>query len=132
MNPIEKRDPGIVLVLAIFTCGFYLIYWYYKMYEELESLAGDTPTGNSFWLDFILNIVTCGIFGIWVDYKISLQLNELQAQRGVPGAMDSTTLAVVLDIAAYITGMFTNFITSAVQQDQLNKLMRFSAERYQG
>ena len=121
---VEKRDPGIVLVLALFTCGFYLIYWYFKMYEELEMLTGETPTGNSFWLDFVLYIVSCGLFGIWVDYKISERLNELQRQRGMVGATDSTMMAVVLDIAAYVTGMFTNYITSAVQQDQLNKLVQ--------
>jgi hypothetical protein len=121
---VEKRDPGIVLVLALFTCGFYLIYWYFKMYEELEMLTGETPTGNNFWLDFFLNIVSCTLFGIWVDYKISEKLNELQRQRGMVGATDSMMMAVVLDIAAYVTGMFTNYITSAIQQDQLNKLLQ--------
>ena len=127
---IEKRDPGIVLVLALFTCGFYLIYWYLKMYEEIEMLCGETPTGNSFWLDFVLYIFSCGLFGIWADYKISEKLNELQRQRGMMGATDSTTLAVVLDIAAYITGMFTNYITSAIQQDQLNKVMQHGAPEH--
>ncbi len=121
---IEKRDPGIVLVLALFTCGFYLVYWYLRMYEEIEQLVGETPTGNNFWLDFVLYIVSCGLFGIWVDYKISERLNVLQQQRGMTGATDSTTLAVVLDIAAYLTGMFTNYVTSAIQQDQLNKIVQ--------
>ena len=121
---VEKRDPGIVLVLALFTCGFYLIYWYFKMYEELEMLTGETPTGNDFWLDFVLYIVSCTLFGIWVDYKISEKLNDLQRQRGMAGATDSTMMAVVLDLAAYVTGMFTNYLTSAVQQDQLNKLVQ--------
>lgn len=120
---IEKRDPGIVLVLSIFTCGFYLIYWYLKVYEELEQLTGETPTGMSFWLDFVLYIVSCTLWGIWVDYKISLALNQLQQQRGMTGAQDTTMIAVVLDIAAYVTGMFTNYVTSAIQQDQINKIM---------
>lgn len=121
---IEKRDPGIVLVLALFTCGFYLIYWYLRMYEEIEQLIGETPTGNAFWVDLLLYIFSCGLFGIWVDYKISERLNVLQQQRGMTGATDSTTLAIILDIAAYITGMFTNYVTSAIQQDQLNKIMQ--------
>jgi len=125
---VEKRDPGIVLVLAIFTCGFYLIYWYLKMYEELEHLTGETPTGLNFWLDFVLYIVSCTLWGIWVDYKISLALNELQQRRGMAGAQDSTMLSVVLDIAAYVTGMFTNYVTSAIQQDQLTKIMAHDRE----
>lgn len=121
---IEKRDPGIVLVLALFTCGLYLIYWYRRMYEELEQLTGETPTGNDYWLDFVLYILSCSLFGIWVDYKISERLNVLQRQRGMTGATDSTTLSIVLDIAAYLTGMFTNYVTSAIQQDQLNKIVQ--------
>ena len=29
----ERRDPAIVLVLSLVTCGLYLIYWYYKIYR---------------------------------------------------------------------------------------------------
>jgi hypothetical protein len=73
-------------------------------------------------VDFLLTIVTCTLYGMWVDYKISEQLNELQAQRGIPGP-DTMMLAIGLDVAAWITGFFCNYITSAVQQDQLNKLL---------
>jgi hypothetical protein len=124
--PVEKRDPALVLVLSFFTCGFYLIYWYYKVYEEFQTLIGQTPTGQAYWFDFILNIFTCGIYGIWVDYQISQRLNELQGSRGIVGP-DSTTLAVMLDVAAYFTGMLTNVVTSAVQQDQLNKFVEPAA-----
>ena len=119
--PIERRDAAMVLIFAFITCGLYLMFWYYKVYEELESLSGSTPTGNSYWLDFILNIITCTLFGVWVDYKISLQLNELQAGAGLP-AQDTTMLVVVLDIAAWVVGGFTNMVSSAIQQDQLNKV----------
>jgi hypothetical protein len=120
---IERRDPGVVLILALFTCGLYLFYWYYKMYEELVELDGKTPTGNSYILDLLLVFVTCSLWGIWVDYKISMQLNELQDARGIRSP-DTTMLAVGLDVAAYITGFLCNYITSAVQQDQLNKIVQ--------
>ncbi len=120
---IERRDPGMVLLISFVTCGLYLIYWYWKMYEELESLAGASPTGNSFVLDFMLVIVTCSLWGIWVDYKISMQLNELQNARGIL-APDSTTIAVGLDALAYISGFVCNYITSAIHQDQLNKVVK--------
>jgi len=120
---IEKRDAGVVLILSLFTCGLYLFYWYWKMYEELEVLDGSTPTGNSYILDLLLVFVTCSLWGIWVDYKISMQLNELQQVRGIMSP-DSTMLAVGLDVAAYITGFMCNYITSAVQQDQLNKIVQ--------
>ena len=125
--PIERRDPGLILVLCVFTCGLYLIYWYLRMYEELSLLGGRTPTGNGFVLDLLLTIVTFSLYGMWVDYKISEQLNELQRARGIPGP-DTTMMALGLDVAAWITGFFCNYITSAIQQDQLNKLAPIEAK----
>jgi len=126
---IERRDPGIILVLSVFTCGFYLIYWYFVMYDELEYLTGETPTGNNFWVDFLLNIVTCSLYGVWVDYKMSQQLTEYERAQGLPMPGDSTNAVVMLDVAAYVTGFFTNYLSSAIQQDQLNKAMRKLQER---
>ncbi len=124
MPNTERRDGGIVLVISVLTCGFYLFYWYYKIYEELEGLAGETPTGNGYWVDCLLNIVTCSLYGIFVDYKISQQIHALYLQHQAPNPPDTANTAILLDIAAFFTGYFTNFITSAIHQDHLNKLVR--------
>lgn len=122
--PLRVKDtsPALVLVLAIVTCGLYLIYWYYSVYSDLKQLDGRTPTGNAYFVDFLLMIVTCGIWGIYVDYRISQQLNELQERAGLQ-ANDTTALVIILDVAAYVTIAFTYMISSAIQQDQLNKVM---------
>ena len=128
LPPIERRDPGIVLVLGFVTCGLYLLFWYYMMYEELEKVGGRTPTANSYVVDLLLTLVTCTLYGIWVDYKISDQFNEIHKTQGLP-ANDTTTIVVALDIAAWITGMITNIVASAIHQDQLNKVVKFVEER---
>jgi len=120
---IKPREPGLVLVFSFISCGFYLIYWYYKMYEEFEILTGSTPTGHSFILDFFLNLITCSIYGVWVDYKISKQFNDIQASRRLP-TNDTSVLVVVLDLSAFFTGFLTNIISSAIHQDQLNKIVQ--------
>ena len=122
MNTIETRSPALVLVLSVVTCGLFLIYWYYKMYEDLKQLTGSTPTGNDYILDFILAVLTCGIWGIYVDYKISVQIGELQQKNGLSKS-DLESLVIILDIAAYITVFITYYISSAIQQDALNKVM---------
>jgi hypothetical protein len=121
--PIEQRSPALVLVLSIFTCGLYLLYWYAKMYEELELLTGEPPTHTGYWLDLLFVIVTCGLYGVWVDYKLSERMRDYEASLGTPHPRDTTTLAVVLDVTAYITGFVTNFVSSAIHQDQFNKLL---------
>jgi len=120
----EKRDPGIVLVLSLFTCGFYLFYWYFRMYEELEELTGEPVTGTGYWLDLLFTVLSCSVYGIYVDYRISQMMHDFEVQRGLPAPGDTATIAVVCDGLAYVSGMFTNYVTSALQQDQLNKIMQ--------
>lgn len=126
--PIERRDAGMVVLFSVLTCGFYLIYWYAKMYAELEQVGGRTPTGRAYWVDLLLVILTCTLYGIWVDWKISEQFNELNAHVGLP-PQDTTQLVLMLDVAAWVFGGMTNIVSSAIHQDQLNKLVRFQTER---
>jgi hypothetical protein len=120
---IHRREPALVLVLSIVTLGFYLPFWYHGMYEDLEALDGRTPTGHSFWLDFFFVIVTFAIYGIWVDYQISQQIADFEERNGLGPAQDTSIIAVILDVAAYFTVFFTNFVTSAIQQDQINRVV---------
>lgn len=121
LKEFENRSPGLVLLLGLITLGLYMIYWYYKVYDEMKRVTGSTPTGNDYVLDFILFLLTCALWGIYVDYRISRQLEELLAASGQP-AQDTGTLVVVLDVAAYLTAWLTNFVSSAIQQDIMNKL----------
>lgn len=118
---MQKRSPASVLILAIVTCGIYLFFWYYAVYRELEILDGRTPTGNSYSLDLLLSLITCGVWGIYVDYKISEQLGSIQTRLGMK-TTDNTMAVVLLDVASYVTIFFTYFVTSAIQQDELNRI----------
>ncbi len=118
---MQKRTPASVLILSIVTCGLYLIFWYYTVYRELTFLDGRTPTGNAYSLDLLLSIITCGVWGIYVDYKISEQLSAVQTRMGMK-TTDNTMAVVLLDVASYVTIFFTYFVTSAIQQDELNRI----------
>lgn len=124
---IERRDPAIVLLLGILTCGLYLIYWYMKMYEDVEAVTGETPTGNSFGLDLAFVIITCMIYGIWVDYRLSQQLYAAAVERQVPNATDTSMPVLILDIAQFVTGGIAGFVTPMLHQEQLNKIVQAGA-----
>lgn len=50
MVNIKKRNPSAVVILSIITLGIYLIYWFVKTKEEMNSLGADIPTA---WLIII-------------------------------------------------------------------------------
>ena len=126
---IHRREPALVLVLSIITLGFYLPFWYHGVYDDLKALNGRTPTGHGYWLDFLFVIVTFGIYGIWVDYQISLQIAAFEERNGFEPVQDTSIITIILDVAAYFTAFFTNFVTSAIQQDQLNRIADKLEER---
>jgi hypothetical protein len=36
---------------------------------------------------------------------------------------DTSVITVILDVASYFTAFVTNFVTSAIQQDQINRVV---------
>ncbi len=122
MIEIEKRSPLSVILFSFITCGIYLVYWYYKMYQELKYYTNLTPTGSSFWLDFVINILTCGLWGIYVDYKISKLLNQIRIKHNIKGE-DSSLIVLILDCFSIFTLHLLWILTSAIQQDEWNYII---------
>jgi hypothetical protein len=122
MYELQKRSPLSVILLTIVTCGIYLVYWYYKIYNELQLFSGKTPTGNPFWLDFLINLFTCGLWGIFVDYKISKQLHQIRIDHNIKGE-DSSIIILILDCFSIFTLHFLWILTSAIQQDEWNHII---------
>ncbi len=122
-NRLRIRDPFSVLLYSMLTLGVYLMFWYSWIYDDLEELAGETPTGNSFIADFFLNILTCGIYGIYVDYRISLLLHRVWKEQGVPNPDDDSWLIMLLDVLSFFNCYITSFYSSSLQQGKLNKIL---------
>ncbi|MBX7059712.1 MAG: DUF4234 domain-containing protein [Leptospirales bacterium] len=116
----ERPSPVFVIVLSIVTCGIYLFFWYYRTYEDLGKLCGRTPTGNGYWMDLLLTVVTFGLWSVYVDYTISERLNEMQQRASMP-ENDTRIPVVILDVAGIVTGYLTGVISCAIHQDQINK-----------
>jgi hypothetical protein len=119
----EERSPVMVLLLTLITCGLYLIYWYYVFYRDLSSITGRTPTGLPFFLDCIIALFTFGLWGVYVDYCISQQLQQIRMANGID-LPDSTLLVLVLDAVSIFTAHLLFIFTSAIQQDEWNKMIR--------
>ena len=108
----KDRSPALVLLFSIVTCGIYHVYWYFAVLYELRDV-GHSPTGNDPWLDFLLAVVTLGLYGFYVDYRIGKVILELQAERGLR-ENDTSIIAVVLDVVGL------GVVASTLQQSELN------------
>jgi hypothetical protein len=75
-------------------------------------------------MDLILALLTVGIWAIYVDYNISSALMSLEQPEYIPGGInDSRPIVVILDLAAYFSVAITFILSSAIQQDHLNRIM---------
>lgn len=116
----------MVLLLTVVTCGLYLVYWYYCFYRDLYSITGRTPTGLPFFVDFLIAIFTAGLWGAYVDYCISRELQRICQANGID-LPDSTILVLALDVVSIFTAHLLFIVTSAIQQDEWNKMLQARA-----
>jgi hypothetical protein len=79
----EKRDPAMVILFTILTCGLYGLWWYHTYATEVKNSLNrqDLSPGR----DLLLMFVTCGIWGIIAFYYNYPKLFvEMQRRVGLP------------------------------------------------
>lgn len=109
---VRNRSIVGAILLSIITCGFYTIYWMYKIFDESRYISGDQE--GSAGLDLVLTFITCGIYGFFAVYKASKRLYQAEIQHGYPYASDESALIVVLYI-------FVSIVSLALLQSKINK-----------
>ena len=95
ITPGEKRDPIMVLILGILTCGIYAVYWVYKTSSEIKDALGREDINPA--LDAVLTFVTCFVWLVYLAYKYPQLLLQLQDKAGLP-RNDITLISLILAI----------------------------------
>ncbi|OPA81205.1 hypothetical protein BVG16_02440 [Paenibacillus selenitireducens] len=113
---VHNRSIGLAIVLSFITCGFYGIYWMYKIFEETRILSGDRE--GSAGLDLVLTIITCGLYGFYAVYRASKRLYEAELAQGNPYASDESVLILIVYI-------FVSVISLAIIQSKINKMVGY-------
>lgn len=112
---MQKRSIALSIILSIVTCGIYGIYWYIKMTDEINSVAGeDSPSGV---VAFLLSLITCGLYTFYWMYNMGKRLNNAKEQRGLPVDNNMPFIYIVLTIFGL------GIISWAIMQDDLNKML---------
>ncbi|MDD2426869.1 MAG: DUF4234 domain-containing protein [Eubacteriales bacterium] len=116
----QYRSPVTVLLLGIFTCGIYLIYWRYITSQDINAVLGYEKTKPSYELLGIL----CMIFS-WINmYYIDEALVEIDNKRG----FHSDSKFILWLLLTFFLGIGTLFMAYTVQE-RLNALYSGQSSR---
>ena len=121
----ERRDPALVLVFTLLTCGFYYWYFLYKVSEETQRFLGEPDTSPG--VEVLLCLATCGLYIFYWDYKQAQKIARMQQMVGLP-VVDNGILYLVLNLLA------VGFINAMIEQGHLNDvwLRAGQANAYRG
>jgi apolipoprotein N-acyltransferase len=77
---MQPRNIVLNVILTVVTCGIFGIVWWFQLGGDIQALRGDDkpPTLR----DFVLCLVTCGIWGYFVAYQWPIWLQEPLRKRG--------------------------------------------------
>ncbi len=109
----EKRDPIMVLVFTLITCGIYGIWWWYTIMTEIKNSLGREDINPG--MDLVLAIVTCGLYGIYLYYKYPQLMLEMQDRAGLP-RNDISVISIVLSVVGLAV------VSIFMIQTELNKI----------
>ena len=110
---IERREVPMAIILSLVTCGIYLIYWEYKLLDDLYRSNGIPSNAG---MDILLSIITCGIYGLYSLYKAGKLETSAMDRYNLP-PKDEATLYLIL-------GVFGLAIVSfAILQSNLNNIL---------
>ena len=109
---IEQRDIAVCIILSIVTCGIYMLYWYYKISEDLRQLSGDDSMPDS-GIAILLGIITCGIYMVYWHYRLG---KACDMAKGDPNG-NSAVLYMVLRLVG------VGIVSLCLEQNTINELV---------
>lgn len=86
----EVRNSIMVAVLVMVTCGIYAIIQMMAVMKEVNGGLGRQEYDVN--KEIILTVVTCGMWGIWLLFRLSNSVVELQTAWGVKPQFDGLIL----------------------------------------
>ena len=116
-----RREPGLVLLFTLLTCGIYYFWWLHAVSGEVQDFLGERGRELSPGTELLLCLVTCGIYNIYWDYKYGKKIVEMQSRAGLPPA-DNSLLYLVLDLVGVGGFAGLGILCPVLQQNQLNEI----------
>lgn len=114
---MKKRNPVLVLLFSLITCGIYELYWYVVTTNEIEyELKNSDGHCKSGGMALLFSIITCGIYMFYWWFSQGRRVAQLQRERNLPVG-DNSILYLVLCFVG-----IGAIINTVVLQSSLNKI----------
>lgn len=117
---VDVREIVTCVLLSLFTCGIYGIYWFYNIINDVNSLP-DSENEQSAGLVILLSIVTCGIYLHYWMYKTGDKLDRIKQANG-EGSSSYPILFLILSLLGL------SLVNLCLIQNELNNLSIRSAQ----
>lgn len=115
MNDSRFRSPVAVILLSIITCGFYFLYWIYKMSDDIQGVSSEEENVTP-GIELLLCIVTCGLYTFYWYYKYGKKIYAIHLEKDITPADDNALLYIILAVfQLQVIGM-------AIMQSSVNKI----------
>lgn len=111
--PHFKNDPIVVLLLGVFTCGIYLIYWNIKMAQVLNAVKGREVISQP----MAIFAGCCTPIHLYYYYLAGKECLPALYDMIGEKQKDQTTLLMVL-------GFFFPMVAAMILQGEVNKLYK--------
>lgn len=118
MNEARIRHPALVLGLSLLTCGIYGFVWLWQVETEIKQELGREDMNPL--LDLVLAIVTFGLWGVYLAYRLPQDIAQVQRRRGA-----TVTDMSIPSLLLAVTGFW--FVSVALCQHELNTAWRAGA-----
>lgn len=115
------RDPLIVLVLSLVTCGLYYIWWMYDTSREIDEFLGESDIPPI--VHVILFIVTGTLWGYVFDILTARRIFRMQERAGMT-PKDNTIVYLILDLVGLGPVGGLGLVSTMIQQSDLNAIYR--------
>ncbi len=117
----RQRDIGVSIVLTIFTCGIYGIYWYINLNNDVKAASRDATLASG-GVAFLLTLVTCGIYGIYWAYRMGKAVQVARERAGLEPT-DNSVLYLILQVIGLA------IVNYALIQNEMNTIALHEAHQ---
>ena len=101
------------IVFSVITLGVYSLFWVARQFRVVNACRGEDK--YHFWTWFLLSIITFGIYGFYILYIFSLDVEAIRVRQGKAANPNFAVINLLL------AAIGLHVVTQAILQHEINQ-----------